>query len=545
MNNNFLILFCLLLITSCCNKTNCPTVYNEDGQQIFIGENIAVAQTEYGTVKGFMVRGINVFLGIPYGAPTSGKNRFMPPQPPEPWEGVRATVAYGPSAPQEMYDRRPQSYGMFVDHWNYDMIDEDCLYLNIWTPGIADGKKRPVLVWLHGGRFSRGNGIEQDGYNGENFSRYGDVVYISLNHRLNSFGFLDLSKVGGEKYKESGNNGMLDIIAALQWVNRNIDKFGGNPNNVTIMGQSGGGSKVCLLASMPAAKGLVHKGVALSGNSTGGNYKSYAEGLGEVVLAEAGLKPSEIDKLQELSWQDFMTIANRAEKKYCADNANTSGTGGFSPQADGFNIPVRTLFDPNDSSIPNIPMIFCTTFNENPVNRDDASFEDITFDGVVEKIAGNYGDKSKEIVETFRKLFPDKQPIEIWSMIVSNRINVVLTADLKLKQGAPVYMAWFGMGSPLFDGRHRAFHCSDISFWFRNTDLMITHTGGGKRPRQLADKMSESLVNFMRTGDPNCRSLPFWSQYSSENGETMIFNEVCEVKNDPDREARLLLLKRE
>ena len=282
-------LICFVLLSSCCGKNDRQFVYNDDGQQIFIGENIAVAQTEYGTVKGFMVRDVNVFLGVPYGAPTSGKNRFMPPQPPETWEGVRPTVAYGPSCPQEMYDRRPFSYGMFVDHWNYDLIDEDCLYLNVWTPGIADGKKRPVMVWLHGGRFARGNGIEQDGYHGENFSRYGDIVYISLNHRLNSFGFADFSKAGGEKYKDSGNVGILDIIAALQWVNRNIDQFGGDPDNVTIMGQSGGGSKVCILASMPAAKGLVHKGVAQQGNfyrSVKLRYGNLRAGAFQIVAGE-------------------------------------------------------------------------------------------------------------------------------------------------------------------------------------------------------------------------------------------------------------------
>ena len=532
----------ILLCASCCNKSANQTIYNDDGQQIFIGEDIAVTQTEYGTVKGFMVRGINVFQGIPYGAPTSGKNRFMPPQPPEPWEGVNPTVAYGASAPQDMYDRTPESYGMFVDHWNYDLIGEDCLRLNVWTPGIADGKKRPVLVWLHGGRFWRGNGIEQDGYNGENFSRYGDVVFVSLNHRLNAFGFTDLSKVGGEKYKHSGNVGMLDIVAALRWVNKNIANFGGDPGNVTIMGQSGGGSKVCMLASMPAAKGLVHKGVALSGYSTSANDKEYAEGLGELVVAEAGLKPDEVDKLQELPWEEYLALTNRALEKYRAPN--TGGHGGFSPQADGFNIPAGTLFDPNDASIPNIPIIFSTTFNENPINRDDASLENVSFDVVAEKLTGRYGDRAAEIVAAYCKLFPEMRPIEIWSMASSTRETVVFTANTKLDQGAPVYMAWFGMGSPLFDGRHKAFHCSDISFWLRNTDLMITHTGGGKRPRALADKMSEALLHFMRTGDPNCKTLPFWPQYSSENGETMILNEVCTVKNDPDRAVRQLFSQR-
>jgi para-nitrobenzyl esterase len=534
------IVLCLAILSSCCGRNSNQSVYNDDGQQIFIGENIAVAKTEYGTVKGFMVRGINVFQGIPYGAPTSGKNRFMPPQPPEPWKGVKPAVAYGASAPQDMYDRNPEAYGMFVDHWNYDLIGEDCLRLNVWTPGIADGKKRPVLVWMHGGRFARGNGIEQDGYNGENFSRYGDVVFVSINHRLNGFGFSDLSKAGGEKYKHSGNAGMLDIVASLQWVNRNIANFGGDPDNVTIMGQSGGGSKVCNIAAMPAAKGLVHKGVALSGYSTAGNNKEFAEGLGKLIIAEAGLKPNEVDKLQELPWEEYLVIANRAVNKYRADYGGGHGT--FSPQADGFNIPTGIFFNPNDTSIPNIPMIFCTTFNENPINRDDASLDDISFEGVAERLSQNY-DNAAEIVDAYHKLFPEMRPIEIWSMIASSRSEVVYTADVKAAQGAPVYMAWFGMGSPLFDGRHRAFHCSDISFWLRNTDLMMTHTGGGKRPRILADKMSEALLNFMRTGDPNTDKLPVWTKYTSQNGETMIFNEVCEVKNDPDRSARKLLNK--
>ena len=262
-----------------------------DAQQLFIGENIAVAQTAYGKVRGFVLRDIFCFRGIPYGADTGGENRFMPPRPPEAWEGVRPAVAYGASAPQSYYDRRPESYSMFVDHWNYDLMGEDCLRLNVWTPALDDGKRRPVLVWLHGGAFARGNGIEQDSYDGENIARYGDIVFCSVNHRLNAFGFSDFASVGGEKYRRSGNVGMLDIVAALQWVHDNIANFGGDPTNVTIMGQSGGASKVCLLAAMPAAKGLFHKAVALSGDATRANDAAYAERLGETILREAGSTP--------------------------------------------------------------------------------------------------------------------------------------------------------------------------------------------------------------------------------------------------------------
>ena len=218
-----------------------------DGPVLQIGENIAVADTEYGRVKGFVMRGVNTFLGIPYGADTSGPNRFMPPQKHEPWEGVRPAVFYGNSAPQNIYDRSATSYGAFIDHWNYDEVSENCLALNIWTNGL-DTARRPVIVWFHGGGFTSGNAIEQDGYHGENIARHGNIVFCSVNHRLGAFGFSDLS-AAGDKYKDSGNVGLLDMIAALQWIHDNIAGFGGDPSNVTIIGQSGGGAKVSVLAA--------------------------------------------------------------------------------------------------------------------------------------------------------------------------------------------------------------------------------------------------------------------------------------------------------
>ena len=249
----------------------------DDGQQLFIGDDIAVAQTQYGKVRGYILHDIYQFKGIPYGAPTGGKNRFMPPQKPEPWEGIRNAYNYGESAPQVVgYPREPESAAFLVDAWNYDLIGEDCLRLNVWTPKL-DAGKRPVIVWLHGGGFSSGNAIEQNGYGGENLAKYGDVVFCSVNHRLNAFGYSDFASVGGEKYLHSGNVGMLDIVAALQWIHDNIANFGGDPGNVTVIGQSGGGSKVSMIAAMPAAKGLVHKGVALSGNSVRGSDKASAE----------------------------------------------------------------------------------------------------------------------------------------------------------------------------------------------------------------------------------------------------------------------------
>ena len=512
----------------------------EDGQQLFIGEDIAVADTQYGKVRGYIYKDIVTFKGIPYGASTAGANRFMPPQEPEPWDGVRLALNYGDMAPQPIpYDKYPESPSAFADNWNYFDASEDCLRLNVWTPAL-DGQKRPVLVWFHGGGFSSGSAIEQDGYGGENLARYGDVVVCSVNHRLNAFGYTDLSKVGGEKYKHSGNVGILDLIAALRWVKENIDNFGGDPGNVTIMGQSGGGSKVSIVAAMPAAKGLVHKAVALSGNSVNAANQEYAQALGEMVVKEAGLKPSEIDKLQQMPWEEYYAIAQRASRKLSMANSG-NGRRGFSPVGDGVDIPKGTFYNPEDENIPDIPMLYCTVSEEGNPNRDRPELEDITLEGVVEQLSNRYGENTENIVKAYAELFPEKRPIEIWALITGARTNVVRSADVKAGQKSPVYMAWFTWHSPLFDGRQRAFHCIDICFWLHNTDLMVTHTGGGKRPRALSDKMSDALLAFMRTGDPNCDALPYWPEYTPENGEVMVLNDVCQVMNDPDRKARQVL----
>jgi para-nitrobenzyl esterase len=517
----------------------------EEGQILFIGDNIALVDTQYGKVKGYQLRGINYFLGIPYGADTSGANRFMPPQKPKPWTDVFPAVWWGNSAPQIMEKRYANTYASFVDHWNYDDVSEDCLRLNVFTPAINDGKKRPVMVWLHGGGFTNGNGIEQDGYYGENFSRLGDVVFCSVNHRLGPLGFTNLAGVGGEKFAASANVGMLDLVAALEWVRDNIAGFGGDPGNVTIMGQSGGGAKVTTLTAMPSAKGLYHKAVVLSGAGIRSGDKEYSEKLGTYILKEAGLKPGQIDKLQQMSWQEYYTIATNASAKLSKDFAPPAGMRmGFSPVVDGTYLPQHPYYPDAAPSAADVPMIICSTLNEMSPSRTDATLEAITLDevkGKVKERAGfgaGYGDKAGEVVEAYAKAFPEKKPVEIWSMLMGNRQSAIALADAKSKQIPPVYLAWFWWQPPLFDNRMRAFHCSDICFWFYNTDLMLTHTGGGARPRKLSEKMAGALLNFMKTGDPNGGELPGWAKYSTANGETMILDDVCEVKNDPDREAR-------
>jgi para-nitrobenzyl esterase len=519
----------------------------DDGPVLRIGEGIAVVETTYGKVQGYELRGVQYYLGIPYGADTSGANRFMPPQKPKPWTETFPAIWWGNTAPQNMEKRYANPYASFRDHWNYDDVSEDCLRINVFTPS-ADGRKRPVLLWLHGGGFRNGNAIEQDGYNGENLARRGDVVFCSVNHRLGPLGFCNLAGIGGERFAASGNVGMLDIVAAMEWIRDNIASFGGDPANVTIMGQSGGGAKVCALTAMPAAKGLFHKAVVLSGASRQMGDKEYSEKLGAYVLEEAGLEPSQIGKLQELDWKEFDAIAMKAQQRLSQEGGGPAGLRrGFGPVVDGEIMPQHP-YDPDPApTAADIPMIINSTFHEISPGAFDPKLQSITLDEVVEKVkerAGfrsGYGDKAREVVDAYAKAFPDKKPVEIWALVSSTRQSTVALADVKSRQPAPVYVSWFGWEPPMFDGRMGAFHCVDICFWFANTDLMLTHTGGGARPRALSGKMAGSLVAFMKTGDPNGGGLPAWPKYTSANGETMVLNDVSEVQNDPDREARKAL----
>ncbi|WP_339750923.1 carboxylesterase/lipase family protein [Algoriphagus aquimarinus] len=513
------------------NSTSKPAA--NGGQFLQIGDDIAIANTNSGKVRGYVLNNIYTFLGVPYGSDTSGKNRFMPPQKPAPWTEVKPTIWWGNTAPQIMDNRYASPDYSFADHWNYDDLSEDCLKLNVWTPAL-DGKKRPVLVWLHGGGFTNGNAVEQDGYHGENLSKSGDMVFVSINHRLGPIGFTDLSGVGGSKYADSGNVSQLDIIASLEWVRDNVSNFGGDPGNVTIIGQSGGGAKVTATMAMPAAKGLVHKGVALSGSMLQASNQEYSRTLGEYVMKEAGLTSDTVDKLQELTWREYLDVANRAMAKMRKDNPLPGFRGGFSPVADGANIPEGEFFSDPNGLASDIPLMICTTFHEWNPTRTSPELEKIDWTGVAEKLNANFGTATDKVIAGYRKDFPEASPADLWAMILSNRKGAIATANAKSTQKAPVYLAWFGWEPELYSGRMKAFHCIDICFWFDNTDRMYTHTGGGDRPRKLSEKMSASLLSFMRTGDPNAGTLPKWTAYSPANGATMILKDNPVLKNKPD-----------
>ncbi|MCQ2147263.1 MAG: carboxylesterase family protein [Bacteroidales bacterium] len=495
-----------------------------DEQQLFVGDDIAIAQTQYGKVQGYILHGVYTYLGIPYGASTAGENRFMPPKAPEKWDGVRQTLFWGEDAPQPMAHKWQNDKGAFTDHWNYYDVGEDCLNLNVWTPGL-DGKKRPVLVWMHGGGFSSGNSIEQDGYHGENMAKEGDVVFVSINHRLNVFGFTDFSGVGDPALAESVNLGMQDLVAALKWVNANIANFGGDPSNVTIMGQSGGGSKVCTTIAMPSSAGLVQKAVALSGNTTASGSKEASQALGKAIYKAAG----GLKKLQAMSWEEYYDLANSVARKV---------GGSFSPVADGKYIPEGTFYSDPAAHSNNIPMILCTTSAESSFSNSIPWLEDIDFDKATELLGTSFFQtQPKEVMAALREAYPDHKPIELLNMLAASRANVIKTATTKSQQAAPVYLAYFDYNANLFDGRIRAFHCSDICYWFRNTDRMVTHTGGGKEPREVSEHMSQALLSFMRTGDPNCSVNPTWPAYTEADCPTMIFSKTTEMRNAPDRKV--------
>ena len=532
-----------LLLTSSCAS---PGKDKNDGQILFIGDNIAVNETTNGNVRGYILRDIYHFLGMPYGADTSGENRFMPPRKPEPWNDIFPAVYWANAAPQILDNFYSNRYLAFTDNWHYDDVSENCLGINVWTPGYKDNKKRPVLLWIHGGGFRSGNAVEHPEYIGENLSRTGDIVFCSLNHRLGPLGFANFAGVGGDKYAASGNAGMLDIVAALEWIRDNISNFGGDSDNVTIMGQSGGGAKVCTLTAMPSAKGLFHKAVALSGSSIMLGIKEDSEKLGAYVLKEAGLSSSQIDKLQKMPWREYFDIATRASAKYNEElsPADERIRRGFSPVADGIYLPRHPYFPDASPLAAEIPMIISTTFYERSPSAFDSSLENITLDEAKEQIKNTrgfgapVGSDASKVLDAYARAFPERKPIELLSMAISNRKNAIALADAKSQQSAPVYLAWFGWNPPLFDNRLRAFHTLDICFWFYNTDLHISHSGGGSRPRNLSAKMAGSLIQFMKTGNPDGGGLLHWPVYTSASGETMILDDECIVKNDPDREAR-------
>lgn len=507
--------------------------------EVITGADVAVTDTESGKVRGFIQNNIYTYKGIPY----AKADRFMPAVKVEPWEGVRSSTMYGPVAPLMTPTTQVQDESEFVfDHdWGY--TSEDCLRLNVWTPSIDDGKKRPVLFWIHGGGFTAGSSQELPSYHGENLSKKGDVVVVSINHRLNILGFLDLSAYG-DKYKETANNSMLDIVAALDWVKSNISNFGGDPGNVTIFGQSGGGAKVNTLMAMPRAEGLFHKAINQSGSFRSNlSKKETTRAIAAEVLNQLSLTADQVDSLQTVPF-DELSKAGSAALRVVAERMRKEGNApeGFGlswgPSLDGTILPHDLMSDEAFELSKGIPLMLGTTKNEfTPFVN--GRFFNASEEQVMAHIKETYKDRADDYVAAVRKAYPeDTRPSDLLDIDNTFRPGAVFQANKKsaLQNGAAVYMFMFTWQSPVFDGKYKALHCMELPFVFDNVERARQMTGGGQGAHELADKMSNAWLNFAKTGNPNHNGLPQWPKYDSKGTPTMFFDNTCEVKPQHDKE---------
>jgi para-nitrobenzyl esterase len=508
-------------------------------------EGFAVVEIASGKIAGYVRQGILAFKGVPYGDTTGDANRFCPPRKPRAWTGVRSCRHYGFVAPQDKGTGRQNDEEAFLFQWNDSVEGEDCLRLNVWTPAINDNKKRPVMVWLHGGGFAAGSGNDLPAFDGENLARRGDAVVVTLNHRLNLLGFLDLSKYG-DKYAQSANVGMLDSVAALEWVRDNIAVFGGDSQRVLIFGQSGGGAKVGTLMGMPAAKGLFHRAIVQSGSFTLTNTQEKSQRLAELMLAELGLNQSSVERLQTLPYADLRRASEavlRRERPMGGgiDLRRMGSPLGFGPVVDGKALPA-VPFNPTAPEISaDVPMIIGSTLNEFATGINHPEYELMTQAELDARVETAYPGRGRQIVAAFRRRAADAKPFDVWSRIATAPVRQAAIKQANVKaalQRAPAYLYWFSWHTPVFDGRPRAFHCAELPFVFYNTDRCDTMTGGGADARELSARMADAWIQFARTGDPNHAGMARWSPFSSQTAPTMIFDNDTRLELNPDAEEQ-------
>lgn len=501
----------------------------------------AVVETASGKVRGSSRNGIFTFKGIPYAASTAGAARFLPPNKPTPWTGVRSSMTYGQVCPQSARAGWANDEEAWLFSWDDGQPGEDCLRVNIWSPAL-DNRKRPVIFWLHGGGYTAGSGQELPSYDGESLARRGDVVVVSINHRLNVLGYLNLADYGS-RYSDSANVGMLDIVAALEWVRDHIASFGGDPGRVMIFGQSGGGGKVSTLMAMPPAKGLFHRAVVESGSSLRVGSDEVSRSTAAALLKELGLDKSSVEKLHEIPIADLEAAAVKVTRlprlTGVINFRSMSERPGWYPVMDGRIIPQHP-FDPQASPLSaSVPLIAGSTLNEftSGINRPDAF--DMTQAELEKHAAESFQDKGANVIASYRKLYPNANPFQLWSVIATSgvRRNVIEQCTRKAAQNAaPAYCYQFTWQTPVLNGRLMSFHCSELAFVFNNTARCDRMTGDGEAARALAAKMSDAWIAFARTGDPNVKGLPHWKPFTDADRTTMIFNDTCEAKENLDTE---------
>ena len=480
-----------------------------------------VVSTVSGNVSGIMQEGSMAYLGIPY----AKVERCMPPLPVDKWEGVRACDHWGPQAMQQTWGKQ-----LSED----EMSEKNSCVLNVWTTDLK--AKKPVMLWLHGGGFDSGTSAWNPGMK----LAQKDVVVVSVNHRLNILGFLDLSAVS-PKYKESGNVGMLDVVQALEWVRDNISRFGGDPSNVTIFGESGGGGKVGTLMCMPKAKGLFHKAIIMSGTILNVNNRDMTQQLGKAVLKELGISEKDVDCIKDIPYQQLYDAGQRA----MAASIGTRKPGtpmmwGFGPTPDGETL-LQQPFQPTFAKLSDqVPLLIGTTFNE--LQRLQYNRE-MTMEQAKEQLQNTFGDETEAYIKAFAKAYLDYTPQDLVSIDWLFRPKTLITADAMTSHFSPlashVYMYMFTWRSPLDKG---SVHGNELKFCFNTL-----HHSPNELPQptaddlKLADTMSSVWAQFAHNGNPNINGLPAWKPYTAQNGEMMVFNYQCGIRNNPDRELEAII----
>lgn len=518
--------------------------------KVIASDTATTVETSSGRVRGYERNGVYVFKGLPYGASTSGGLRFMPPERPEPWTGIRNTLSYGRVCPLQNSvhfntDGRNLANGdedAFLLHRGpaVTVPGEDCLRVNIWTPEINGSHKRPVLVYMHGGGFAGGSGHDLLSYDGESLARNHDVVLVNHNHRLNVYGYLNLEAIGGETFAKSANVGMLDIVAVLEWVQTHIASFGGDPDNVTIFGQSGGGGKVAALMAMPAAKGLFHRAIIQSGPFLRALSPDYSGRVAELLMAELGLSKSQVRDLQKISVDRLSAAAAEAIKK--ASTPSTSlhpryGESDWGPTVDGKILPHHP-FDPEALAISaNVPLITGTNLNESVNGLDHPGINSMTVNEMTRLVRESYHGDAEAIIAAYRKEYPRANPFGLYAAIEASQWRIPAFAQAARKAaagGAPAYAYVYAWRTPVLDNHPGTFHASEISFVFDNAEICDHYSAGDPGAFVLSRQMSTAWVNFARSGNPNHDELPHWPPYAAETRATMYFDDPCEVRYDPE-----------